>query len=369
MPVHIMGSPPGPRTVVDGREVDYFCGCGYLGFQSHPEVIEAACEAARKYGIGSATTRSGYGSTPASLEVEERAAALFGTEAALYYVSGYLGNAILLRGLQGHYEKVFVDKESHFSVMDATAQISSSVVPFAHRDPQDLERQLDQVIRPGMRPLVITDGVFPVSGDIAPLAEYRDVLKNYDEALLCVDDAHALGVLGERGRGTFEHCGLNGTDLYLSATMSKALGGFGGVIPGSRRFIEDLQEKSPVPFAASLPPTPAAAASAKSLALLEEKPEIRSALWKMVAYAKNKMKGLGFAVDSSPVPIICLKGTRDSDFSNLEEELLKRDIAVFYVPGGSYSSVPEEGAIRIAIFADHTCDQIDRLSDELSRLL
>ena len=366
---YIMESPPGPRTVINGREVDYFCGCGYFGFQSHPAVLEAACDALRRFGIGSATTRSGYGSTPPIEEVEKRAASLFGTQAALYYVSGYLGNAVLLAGLEDRFEKIFVDEASHFSVMDGIAQSSRPVIPFAHRDPEDLGRQMGNIIRPGMRPLIFTDGVFPVSGEIAPLRDYWEILRDYDEALLCVDDAHAAGVLGERGRGTFEHFGLNGKGLFLTATLSKALGGFGGVIPGTREFIRKLEAKSSVPFAASLPPTPAAAAAAKSLALLEEDPSMRQTLWDMVAYAKTKMAGLGFDVDDSPVPIICLKGTKGCDFARLESELLERGVAVYYVPGGSYSSVPREGAIRIAVFANHTRDQIDRLTAELQRLL
>jgi 8-amino-7-oxononanoate synthase len=365
----MMESPPGPRTVIDGREVDYFCGCGYFGFQSHPAVIEAACEALRRFGIGSATTRSGYGSTPPIEEVEARAASLFGTEGALYYVSGYLGNAILLAGLKDRFEKIFVDEASHFSVMDGIAQTSMPMIPFAHRDPEDLRRQLENVLRPGMRPLVISGGVFPVSGEIAPLQDYWDVLKGYDDALLCVDDAHAAGVLGEQGRGTFEYFGLTGSGFFLTATLSKALGGFGGVIPGSRRFVKRLEEESPVPFGASPPPTPAAAAAAKSLQLLEENPGLRQELWDLVSYAKKQMAGLGFEVDDTPVPIICLKGTKSSNFARLEKELLKKGIAVFYVPGGSYSSVPVEGAIRIAIFATHTRDQINQLTEELRRLL
>jgi 8-amino-7-oxononanoate synthase len=364
-----MESPPGPRAVIDGREVDYFCGCGYYGFQSHPAVLEAACEALRRYGIGSATTRSGYGSTPPVREVEERAAALFGTETALYYVSGYVGNSILLAGLADRFERIFVDEEAHFSVMDGIAQISRPMIPFAHRDPGDLRRQLAKILRPGMRPLVITDGVFPVSGEIAPLRDYWKILREFDDALLCVDDAHAAGVLGEGGRGTFEYWGLRGGGLFLTATLSKALGGFGGIIPGSRSFIRGLEEMSHIPFAASAPPTPAAAAAAKSLALLEENPGLRKTLWDLTSYAKSQMAGLGFDVDDTPVPIICLKGKKGGDFARLERELLGRGVAVFYVPGGSYSSVPEEGAIRIAIFATHSRDQIDRLTEELRRLL
>lgn len=369
MHMHIMESPPGARAVIDGREVDYFCGCGYFGLQSHPEVIEAACAAVKKYGIGSATTRSGYGSTPLSIEVEKRAAALFGTEDALYYVSGYLGNSILLQGLRDKFDKIFVDRESHFSVLDGIIQTQMPVIEFSHMDPDDLREKLKKFLQSGMRPLVITDGVFPVSGEIAPLRHYWEVLEDYENALLCVDDAHAAGVLGEQGRGTFEHCGLSGRGLYLTATLSKALGGFGGVIPGTRKFVQELQDRSPIPAAASPPPTPAAAAAAKSLALLEENPDIRARLWDNVAYAKTQMRGLGFDIDSTPVPIICLKSSKEQDFAGLEKELLDREIAVFYVAGGSYSSVPREGAIRIAIFATHTRAQIDRLEAELRRLL
>jgi len=367
--MYIMESAPGARTVIDGQEVDYFCGCGYYGLQYHPEIIKAACEAAEKYGMGSATSRSGYGNNPVLTEVEEKASRFFGTESALYFVSGYLGNGILLQGLEDQYEIIFVDKESHYSVMDGIALANKPVVEFAHQDADDLRKKIRQHLKSSQRPLLICDGIFPVSGEISPLPEYLKVMVGIEGSVICVDDAHATGVIGEKGQGSFEYFGLKGERLYSCGTLSKALGGFGGIIAGDSKFIERLNEKSRIPSCASAPPTPAAAATAKALEILDKNPCLRKKLWENVAYARKGLRSLGFDVNDSPVPIICLHSKEGVYLGALQRELLKRGIAVLYVAGGTYSSVPESGAIRIAIFSTHLKEQIDRLIEEIKRLL
>lgn len=367
--MYLMESAPGARTVIDGEEVDYFCGCGYYGLQGHPELIQAACEAVKKYGIGSATSRSGYGNNPVLLEVEERASEFFGTESALYFVSGFLGNSILLQGLEDQYEVIFTDRESHYSVMDGVALVNKPLVKFSHLEYQDLRKKLKKHLRPSQRPLVICDGIFPVSGEISPIPEYLKVLEEFDEFYICVDDAHATGVIGEKGRGSFEYFGLKDERLYSSGTLSKALGGHGGIIAGDKEFIERLKEKSKIPYASSAPPTPAAAATAKAIEILSKNPGLRKKLWANVAHAKTGLRDLGFYIDDTPVPIICLHSKKDIDLEALQLNLLKKGIAVFYVPGKTYSSVPESGAIRIAIFSSHTKNQIGRLIKEIKRFL
>jgi len=364
-----MESAPGPKTVIDGRAVLYFCGTGYFAFQGHPEIVKAACEAVQKYGIGTATSRSGYGNNPVLLEVEERAARFFESESALYYVSGYLGNAILLQGLAPQYDVIFVDAESHYSVRDGANIANKPIIRFAHCDAEDLERMLRSKLKLSQRPLVICDGIFPVSGEVSPLEDYVRVLDNFDRSIICVDDAHATGVIGKKGQGTFEYCSVQGEGRYSSGTLSKAFGGHGGIIAGKKDFIELLRTGSQIPYASSAVPAPAAAATAKALEILMEKPEIRRQLWDNVFYAKDAFRKLGFDdIPDNPIPIICLS-SKDVDLEGLQRQLFKRGIAVFYVPGGSYSSVPEAGAIRVAIFATHSKDQIDHLVKEMKRLL
>jgi len=204
----IAESPPGPVMRIDGREYLYFVGTSYLGLQAHPEVIRAACEAAERYGIHSATSRAGFGNTPPTLSVERRAAEFFGSEASFYFPAGYAGNSILLRGVESGFDAVFLDEHSHYCVFEAASQSGRPTFRFRHRDAGDLADNLHKHLLPGQRPLVMTDGVFAVRGTIAPLADYCTALANYAGAGLLVDDAHGVGVLGHRGRGTLEHFGM-----------------------------------------------------------------------------------------------------------------------------------------------------------------
>jgi 8-amino-7-oxononanoate synthase len=366
--MYLMESAPGARTFINDREVDYFCGTGYLGLQGHPDLIEASCDAVNKYGIGSATSRFGYGDNPVLLDVEAKAADFWEKASALYYISGYLGNSILLKGLQDAYDIIFVDEASHYSVLDGAYTARKDVAPFSHLDAGDLRNKLKKKIQASQRPLVICDGVFPVSGEISPLPDYRDVLNDYDDALLCVDDAHATGVLGAHGRGTFEYFGMEGDDLYASHTLSKALGGHGGVIAGDEPFVQHLRGTAHVIRGASAVPTPAAAAAAKGLEMYMNNSGLRTGLWDNVAFAKRAFRKLGFHIPDTPVPIICLH-LEGVDLESLQHRLFECDIAVLYTPGGSYSSVPQNGAIRIAIFSTHTKEQIERLVGEIERLI
>ncbi|MDB9953766.1 pyridoxal phosphate-dependent aminotransferase family protein [Porticoccaceae bacterium] len=360
-PFPIMNSAPGPKTFINGREVDYFCGAGYLDLQGDRELIEALCDAAKFYGTGSATSRSGYGNNPVLLEVEQKAAQYFGTESALYYASGYLGNAILLQGLAADYDMIFSDDQAHYSIKDGAAMSQKPVVLFRHTDPEDLARKLKTHLKPSQVPLVISDGIFPASGVIAPLDEYDSVLTAYDNNILCVDDAHALGVIGEKGRGSLEYCQVEGERRYCSGTLSKAFGSYGGIIPGSHKLIEQLTKHSHIPRGSSSVPTPLAAASAKALSLLSVQPERRGQLWENVAQAKFAFRSLGFdSIPNTPVPIICLSSDR-FDLEAIHRRLLTKGIVTHYVPGSSYTSVPDNGALRVAITSSHSEAQINLL--------
>ncbi len=363
----LMQSPPGARTLINGRWRDYFSGCGYLGLQGHPELLQAASEALQKYGLSTATSRGGYGEHPVYQAVERAAARFFEAERAVYFVSGYLGNAILVQGLRGEYEHIFVDEDSHFSVWDGARTVDAPITRFRHRDPGDLAARCRDSLEPGERPLVISDGVFPISGEIAPAPDYVQVLKAYDGAILCLDDAHATGVIGEKGQGTLEYYGLQGERRYTAYTLSKALAGHGGIIAGDAALIEKLGRNSTVPIAASPSPLPVASASARALELVMDDHGMIQQLWANVARARKGLRELGWPLADTPAPIICL-GTRPGlDLARLKSELYARDICIAHVT--AYSSTPPGGALRIAIFATHTVEQIDRLIAELGALV
>ncbi len=376
----VMESPPGPKTVIDDREYLYFGGTAYLGLQANEEVIRAACEATSRYGIGSATSRTGYGDTPPTLEVERRLATFFDTDSAYYFASGYAGGQILLTAADDVFDAVFADELSHYCVFEAARLSGLPLFTFAHGDADSLKLALSNTLKARQRPLVLTDGVFSALGDIAPLAGYCRVLRDFPGSALMVDDAHGVGVLGRLGRGTCEHhdlseginvCfapaeGAGCPALFVYATCSKALGGYGGLVVGAERFVAELKRK-PYYAGASAPPIPAAAATARALEILEANPSIRLRLRENVRQMKSGLRRLGLTVDDSPVPIICLRFGSADDMRRVHRELLQRDILVPYM--AAYSGLGPDGALRLAVFANHTDAMIRQLLDAMAEVL
>ena len=377
-----METPPGPLTVVDGRQYLYFAGTGYLGLQGRPEVVRAACQAAEQYGMGSATSRSrtGLGDTPPALLVEAQAAEFFVCEAALYLPSGYLAPQALLRALHGTCDVILLDEHCHYALCDAALLAGKPIVTFRHRDPANLLEKLHVHAAAGRRPLVATDGVFAAVGAPAPLADYHSILRAYRGAALLVDDSHGIGVLGEGGRGLLEHAGLfhegvndsesaataraHGPRVYLCASLAKAMGGYGGIIPGAREFIEQLKAESPLYGGATPPPPPVAAATAEGLRIARCEPELRRRLHANTRALKSGLRRAGFDVDPGPAPIAALCLAAADSMQQLQWELAGDGVLIAYV--ARYQGLPSPGALRIAVFADHTEAMIARLLDELS---
>jgi len=375
-----MQSPPAPETVIDGQRYLYFAGTAYLGLQGHPEVVRAACRAAEQYGVGSATSRAGFGDTPPVVEVERLAAELLGAESAFYFPSGYVGNHVLVEAVREQVGAVFVDEASHYCVHEAARLSGRPVWQFAHARPEDLRLKLDARLPAGASPLVLTDGVFSARGDVAPLAEYRAVLADYAGSVLTVDDAHGVGVLGERGRGTFEHAGLFDVGvntaavlggpagrppaLLCCATLSKALGGYGGIIPGEAALVERLKSAAPHYAGMSPPPPPVAAASARALQLVLDRPDLLKRLRRNVAALKGGLRERGFDVAPTPVPIVALELGDAANMQRIQRTLMDRGIVISYFR--AYSGLGPQGALRIALFATHTEAMIERLLDALA---
>lgn len=364
----VMQSPPGAETIIDGRCYLYFAGTGYLGLQGHPEVIHAACHAARRYGIGSATSRGGLGDTPPVLDVERLAAEFFGSEDAFYFMSGYVVGEILARSVEGEVNRVFIDRCSHYSLFEAARAIGLPVHAFDHRNTNDLAEKLRTELPSGGRPLVMSDGVFAALGTIAPVVEYGEVLSKYAGSALLIDDAHGLGVLGENGRGTIEQAGLTDSPrLLMGGTLSKAIGGYGGIIPGTQTEIEAIKAASHYYQGASAPPIPAAAATARALELVMAEPAMRTRLGENARLLKVGLRELGFETDDTPVPIACLTVGNAANMRRIQSELAARDIMIAYF--AAYSGLGPEGALRIAVFATHPQEMIGRLLDELGRVV
>ncbi len=356
----------GSTTLINGKPFDVFAGTGYLGLQSHPDVIRAAADCLERYGVSTAIPRGGLGEHPVYSELEAQASAYFGAEKVSLFASGYLGPAFLAQSTSTLYDVLFIDSDAHFSIWDAAQGTNKPIFVYHHNDPQDLEKQLNTHLQPNERPLVFTDGVFPISGEIAPIDTYIPLVQKVN-GLIYVDDAHAAGVLGAHGRGTADYFGIQDGSVRSCATLSKAFGTGGGLIYGTKGWVEALEKDSRITAGASSIPIVVAAAAAKALQIAREDPGLRHKLWQNVVLAKQGVAELGFSVGNSPVPLICIPSQPGLNLVRLRDELFEAQIAVEWVQ--QYTSTPAGGALRIAIFATHTYEQIQRLISELKRLV
>lgn len=363
--VYTMESAPGPMTVINGHRYLYFGGTGYYALHGHPDLINAAIAAVKKYGIHPGTSRSGFGNNPVILNVEKRIADFFGTEDAFYFVSGYLGPLVLVQTLSNQYDVIAMDEVSHFAVKDGVYSTGKRVLTFKHRDPNNLKSVLQNNLKKGERPLLCTDGIFPTFGVIAPVPEYLEVLRPYN-GLLVLDDAHAVGVLGSNGRGTYDHYELKGDNLYFCGTLSKAFGGEGGFICGSKEFIEKAKMTTGIYSGATPTGNATAAAAAKGVEIVKNHPEMRDRLRKNVKFLKEGMKKLGFSMNDNPVPIVTFSLRSSADMLRVHKTLMERGIVL---PYSKYVGAPAGGVLRASIFSEHTEDQLISLLTELKALI
>lgn len=375
-----MQSPPGAETVLNGRRYLYFAGTGYLGLQGHPDVIAAERAAVDLYGVHTATSRNGYGTAPPHDEVERRAAEFLGAESALYLVTGYGVNFAIAAALSPVVDFVVMDETAHDCLREAARWLENLKAPpvkFRHRDVGHAAEMLKQHCRPGWRALLMADGLFPMSGSISPLAEYVDLLRNYDGSMLLVDDAHGVAGVGETGKGSLEVNGVpakdinadldrpvsTGTRVFRSATLSKAIGGHGGALAGDRAFLDRVRSSSGWFRGASAPAAAIAAATAKALEIVQTQPELRKNLAANVKRTRTALRELGLKVEDSPSPVIGLSVGTAEQKQNVQRRLQEAGIAIGF--SREYTGSGPEGTLRIAMFATHTPEMIDRLIEGL----
>lgn len=356
-------SPLGARMMVDGQEVDYFCGTSYYALHGNPRVIEAARAATLAYGMGPGTSAG----MPVYAELEAALCDWFRCEKVTYLISGYLSPMALMQGLASEIDTIFMDEVTHYSGRDAIAGLGLPIHKFAHLSPDSLRESLQKNLAPGQRVAVLTDGVFPSTGALPPLGDYRRELDPYG-GLLCVDDSHGLGVLGAGGRGALEYCGAEGPQSFVAGTLSKAFGGLGGIVPGPASLAEKIAQNAMVMRGASPPPPASAAAALEALRILREMPEMRQNLAQNVQHLRQGLRGLGLEIADTPVPIISVKAPR-SDLSAVAEALKSRGIQLRRSGPLGYSDSPSVETLRIAVFATHTAEQLDRLIAALAETL
>jgi glycine C-acetyltransferase len=355
--IRTIGSPQGAWLIVDGKKVLNFCSNNYLGLANHPTMVKAAQVALQKYGAGPAAVRSIAGTMELHLELEKRLAAFKGVEAAITFQSGFCANLATIPALVGKEDIVYSDELNHASIIDGCRLSGATILRYSHIDPKDLDRVITENKATYRRGLIITDGVFSMDGDIAPLDKIYEVA-NKHSILLMVDDAHGEGVLGNGGRGIVDHFHLHGKVDVEVGTLSKAFGVVGGVVAGNAVIIEWLRQRGrPFLFSSAVTP-PDVAACLAAIDLLESSNELVDKLWKNADYFKAEMKKLGFDTGQSTTPItpiILGEATLAQQFSR---ELFEAGVFAMAI---GYPTVPTGKArIRVMISAAHSRSDLDQ---------
>jgi len=355
-PLRVLDSAQDTEVIVDGNRVLNLSSNNYLGLTTHPRLKTAMIEATEKWGAGSGAVRTIAGTMTVHEDLERRLAEFKHTEASLVFQSGFTANLGVLQSLVKEGDVIISDELNHASIIDGIRLSKAERSIFKHRDMDDLERHLEQHRDKRVR-LVVTDGVFSMDGDIAPLPAIVELAERFG-ALVMVDDAHASGVLGKNGRGSVNHFGLDGRVDLQMGTLSKAIGVLGGYVAGPQTVRDFLIHRArPFLFSTSHPPGVAAACIAAIDVLLAE-PERIDRLWKNTAQFKAGLKRLGFETGASETPItpvIVGKGAVAMDFS---DRLFKRGV---FAQGISFPTVAEGRArIRTIVTSMHTDAQLDR---------
>ena len=353
--IRTIGSAQGARLVVDGKDVLNFCSNNYLGLANHPKIVEAAKQATKKYGVGPAAVRTIAGTMDLHVELEKRLAKFKGAEDVITFQSGFTANLGTISALVTKEDVIFSDRLNHASIIDGCRLSGARIVAYDHNDPTALEAAIKENAGTYRRALIVTDGVFSMDGDIAPLPALYEVAKKYD-ILFMVDDAHGEGVLGKGGRGIVDHFNLHGKVDIEVGTMSKAFGVVGGMVAGNKVIIEWLRQRGRPFLFSSAVTAPDAAACLAAVDLLEESTALVDKLWDNAKYFKAEMKKLGFDTGVSETPITPVMLGEAPLAQQFSRELF--DAGVFAMSIGFPTVAKGKARIRVMISASHYRDDL-----------
>ena len=360
-PVVATAASPG-RATIDGRERLLFCTNDYLGLACDPRVVAAAAEALAQYGFGSRAARSLAGDTDVHRALEAELADYKGTEAALTFGSGFSTNVGVIGALTTADDVICSDALNHASIVDGCRLSAARTAVYAHGDTDRLEAILRDEASAAKR-MIVTDAVFSMDGDVAPLPRIVELAERYD-AFIMLDEAHATGVLGPGGRGTQAHFGLHGAVPVLMGTLGKALGSVGGFVAGSRDLIDVLARRARSFLFTTAPPAAAAAAALASLRILRAEPERVERLWDNAGRLHGGLVELGFEVPPEPAPITPVFLRDDALATEASRTLFDRGVVAQaigtpYVPAGT-------ARLRLIVSAAHDRSDIDAVLESFA---
>lgn len=341
---------------LSGKRYSFFSGNNYLGLANHPEIKKAAKKSIDHYGLNFAAARQTTGTAVIHLELEKELSAFKNREDTVVFASGYMGNSILLHALKDRYTDVFADEACHPSILDGIPRDCRQIHVYRHLDAGHLETLLQR--HKDRQALIITDGIFALTGDISPIDQLY-LLAEKHKALLVIDDAHATGVLGENGRGTPEYFQLHDAPgIFQTETMSKAIGVYGGYISASKAIIGRIREGSRAYLASTSLPPPLVSAACTAVQLMIRQPRLRTRLFQKARKIREGIIKLGFSTSEGPAPIIPVFFKSLEKARNLSGYLKENGIIV---PCISYPVHMKNFAARITVSVNHTPGQIEEL--------
>ena len=363
--IRTLESPQGAWIVVDGRRVLNLCSNNYLGFCNDPVLKEAAKRAIDEYGVGPGAVRTIAGTMKLHLELERKLAEFKGTEAVVSFQSGFCANLATIPALVGREDVIFSDELNHASIIDGCRLSRAEIIRYAHCDVDDLKAKLQEHRHKFRRALIVTDGVFSMDGDIAPLPEIVKLAREYD-AFVMVDDAHGEGVLGKGGRGITDHFGLHGEVDIEVGTLSKAFGVVGGYVAGSYELCEYLRQRGrPFLFSSAVTPADVAACIAAVDILLQSEDRVQR-LWENACYFQNGLKSLGFDISKTQTPITPVMLGEAPLAQEFSKRLFEEGI---FAQAIGYPTVPRGAArIRVMISAVHTKKDLDFALEKFAKV-
>lgn len=354
----------GGRVICDGKEKIMVGSNNYLGLAHDPRVVEAACEAARKYGSGCTGSRLLNGSLRIHRQLEEELADFLQREDVLLFSTGFFANQGALSAITEEGDVILCDRENHASIIDGCAFSPAKLIPFRHNSAESLQNRLKRV-DPEAGRLVVVDGVFSMSGDMVNLPELLKVAKQHGCAMY-VDEAHSLGVIGPHGRGVVHHFGLNDEVEIIMGTFSKSLGSMGGFIAGSAELIEYLRHRARcLIFTASLAPA-VTGGVLKALQILRAEPERIEALWRNTRKMHEGFTSLGFKIGNTQSPIVPILIGSERNAFRFAQRLFEE--GVFATPAIYPAVRYGEAIVRTSYMATHTDEDLDYVLEVFAKL-